>query len=89
MQIELALRKVPFEYQKELDVIYKGIKLRQKYRADLITHGQIIVELKALKRLSTIEEAQLLNYLKVTKLRVGLLVNFGSTGRLEWKRMVF
>ena len=51
-------------------------------------HTQIIVELKALTRLMGREEAQLLNYLKVTGLQVGLLINFGSVGRLEWKRFV-
>lgn len=50
--------------------------------------GAIIVELKALDRLSGREEAQVLNYLKATGLRVGVLINFGSAGRLEWKRYV-
>jgi GxxExxY protein len=60
----------------------------KEYVADVICHGQIIVELKALDQLSGKEEAQLLNYLKATGLQVGLLLNFGSAGRLEWKRFV-
>jgi GxxExxY protein len=67
---------------------YKGQRLKKEYEADLICYQQIIVELKALDRLSGREEAQLLNYLKATGLRVGLLINFGSVGKLEWQRFV-
>jgi GxxExxY protein len=88
MQIELEGRKIPFEPQKELRISYKRRKLQKEYFADLICYGNIIVELKALDQLSGKEEAQLLNYLKATGLRVGLLVNFGSHGKLEWKRFV-
>ncbi len=56
--------------------------------ADLVCFENIIVELKALDHLSSRDEAQLLNYLKATGLRVGLLINFGSANRLEWKRLV-
>jgi len=86
MKLELANRKIPFEVEKELSVFYKGQKLDIYYRADLICFGQIIVELKALDRLTIKEESQLLNYLSATGLRVGVLVNFGSRGKLEWKR---
>jgi GxxExxY protein len=88
MEIELQSRSVPFESQKRLVIHYKDHQLQKEYAADLVCYGQIIVELKALDRLSGKEEAQLLNYLKATGLRVGLLINFGSTGRLEWKRFV-
>jgi len=88
IEIELRSRNIPFESQKRLVICYKGHELQKEYIADLVCYGQIIVELKALDRLSGKEEAQLLNYLKATGLRVGLLINFGSTGRLEWKRFV-
>ena len=88
MEIELKSRNIPFESQKRLLICYKGHQLQKEYAADLVCYEQIIVELKALDRLSGKEEAQLLNYLKATGLRVGLLINFGSTGRLEWKRFV-
>jgi GxxExxY protein len=88
LQYELADRAIPFEAEKLLPVIYKGRVLDKYYKADLICYGQIILELKALSRLSSVEEAQLLNYLKATGLRVGLLINFGSPGLLDWKRFV-
>jgi len=88
LEIELASRQIPFEPQKTLMIVYKGRALKKAYEADLVCYGQIIVELKALDRLSGKEEAQILNYLKATGLRVGLLINFGSHGRLEWKRFV-
>ena len=88
LEIELQTRNISFESQKHLIVFYKGCQLQKQYIADLICYGQIIVELKALDRLSGKEEAQILNYLKATGMRVGLLINFGSLGKLEWERFV-
>jgi GxxExxY protein len=88
MEIELRQRNIPFEAQRPLSILYKGQRLRKEYIADLICYGQIIVELKALEHLSGREEAQLLNYLKATGYRVRLLINFGNSPRLEWKRFV-
>ena len=70
-----------------LDIHYKNILLDKKYCADFICFDKVIVELKALSKLSSEHEAQLLNYLKATGLQVGLLVNFGAAS-LEHKRMV-
>ena len=88
MEIELRRRCIPFESQKRLTIRYKGQPLLKEYVADLIVFGQIVVELKTFDRLSGREEAQLLNYLKATGMRVGLLFNFGSAVKLEWKRYV-
>src|SRR5436305_14783662 len=88
LELELQARDISFEPQKPLAIFYKGYQLEKLYVADLICYGQIVVELKALDRLSGKEEAQILNYLKATGMRVGLLINFGSSGRLEWKRFV-
>ena len=88
LEIGLQSRSLPFEAQKPLAIHYKGHKLKKEYVADLICYGQIIVELKALDQLSKKEESQLLNYLKATGLRVGLLLNFGSEGKLERKRFI-
>ncbi len=84
---ELRRRQVMFELEVELPVIYKGDDLGCKYRVDLLVGGDVIVELKALKSLGPIEEAQTLNYLKASSLEVGLLLNFGAQ-RLEVQRFV-
>lgn len=88
LEWELTQRKIPYEAQKELSISYKRHALRKTYIADLIVQGKIIVEIKAVGQLTPIEEAQLLNYLKVTGLEVGVLINFHAPHRLEWKRMV-
>ena len=88
MEVELQRRGLPFESQCPLTIFYKGRPLTKLYVADLICFDQIIAELKACDRLTGTEEAQLLNYLKATKKHVGLLINFGSPVRLEWKRYV-
>jgi GxxExxY protein len=87
-EIELGRRGIPFEAQCRLTVYYKGQPLTKLYVADVICFGEIIAELKVCERLTGIEESQLLNYLKATQKRVGLLINFGSPVRLEWKRYV-
>ncbi|MGH2567094.1 MAG: GxxExxY protein [Bacteroidota bacterium] len=88
MEIELSNRGIPSEFLKRLLIQYKGRQLRKEYEADAVCYGKIIVEFKSLDRLTRKEEAQLLNYLKATGFRVGLLINFGSVGTLEWKRFI-
>jgi GxxExxY protein len=88
LEVELGRRGIPFESQKRLTIEYKGELLLKEYVADLILFGQIIAELKTCEHLSGREEAQILNYLKATGMRVGLLFNFGSAVKLEGKRYV-
>ncbi len=88
MIIESKKNKVPHETQVELEIKYKDEKLYKKYVADYIGFGKIIVEFKCIQKLTNNEEAQIINYLKVTGYKVGLLINFGSKGKLEWKRYV-
>ena len=85
--IELQSRALPFVAQPTIKIAYKGHILAKEYIPDFICYDQIVVEIKAIKTLTTIEQAQLLNYLKATKKPVGLLLNFGAP-KLEWKRMV-
>jgi len=85
LEIEFQDNNIPFEPQKRINISYKNRTLNQDYIADFLCFCSIIVEIKAIKRITEIEEAQLLNYLKATKLQLGLLVNFGSK-KLEWKR---
>lgn len=89
MEIETAARKIPALPEQKLYIEYKGTPLKKFYEADLICYDKIIVEIKALDKLTSREEAQILNYLKATGMRVGILINFGSHQNLEWKRMVF
>jgi len=72
---ELELRGIRYERQKELPIEYKGIKLGCGYRIDVIVANSLILELKACERLERIHQAQLLTYLKLTDLKVGLLIN--------------
>ena len=73
---ELNQAKIPFKLQVELPVGYKQIKLDCGYRIDVLIDGQLIVELKSLDQLLKIHEAQLLTYMKLAKVRIGLLINF-------------
>ena len=74
--IELGKRNIPFERQKEVNIEYRGIKLESKYRIDLVISKKVIVELKTVEELAPIHDAQILSYLKLTGLKVGLLINF-------------
>ncbi len=88
MALEQTERQTPFQREVELPIHYKSIKLATTYRADFICFGNIIVELKALSRLTNIEQAQVINYLKATGFHRALLINFGAPS-LEYKRLVF
>ena len=85
--IELAHLGIPVERQKVFPVYYKG-ELAGAYIADIVVDGKIILELKSAVRLTGVMEAQLINYLRLSKVSVGYLVNFRNS-RVEWKRFVF
>ena len=87
LAVELTKQEIPFEREKEINIIYKDIYLNKKYCVDFLCYDKILLELKALCSLSSENESQLLNYLKASQLRLGLIVNFG-TPKLEYKRMV-
>ena len=88
LAIELEKRQIPFVAQLPIGISYKGRTLAKEYITDFICFDQVIVEIKAVKQLTSVEDAQLLNYLKATGKPVGLLLNFGSP-KMDWKRMVF
>jgi len=88
LELELARRAIPFASKARLPLFYRGHPLRKHYEADLIVFGEIVVELKAAKTLTTEHDAQLINYLRATRKRVGYLVNFGMFPLLQWKRLV-
>ena len=87
-EIELTGRRIPFVAQQPISVRYKGMTLKKQIFADLVCFERIIVEIKALPHLSGTESAQLLNYLEGTGFQIGVLINFGSHGKLEWNRTV-
>ncbi len=76
---ELSIRQIAFERQKALPVFYKGVKLDCGYRLDIVVKKLVIIELKAVNQIAPIHDAQLLNYLKLSKLKLGLLINFNVT----------
>ena len=88
MEKELKISGIPFSAQQELKLQYKSEPLEQTYRPDLICFGLIIVELKAVKELADEHRAQVHNYLKASKLELGLLVNFGHYPSVEIERIV-
>jgi GxxExxY protein len=73
---ELALRGIPFRSQVELPVEYKGVRLDCGYRIDLVVDNRVLVELKSVERFVAVHEAQLITYLRLSRLHVGLLINF-------------
>ena len=85
---EFSLQRIPNKAQPIIDILYKEVLLEKKYQPDFICYDEVIVEIKAVSSLSGVEEAQLINYLKATGLKVGLLINFGSKS-LEHKRFVY
>lgn len=83
---ELRLANIKVDQQKEIAVIYKGENVGE-YFADLLVENEVLVELKAIKQLTEIQEAQLMNYLKATNKKIGLLINFG-TPKVQITRLV-
>ncbi|MBC2724491.1 MAG: GxxExxY protein [Desulfosporosinus sp.] len=88
LEREFVSQGVRFKSQPVIEISYKGKVLNKIYQPDFICFDEIIIEIKALSKLSGLEEAQLINYLKATRLQVGLLINFGSKS-LEYKRFVY
>ncbi len=85
---EFAARGIPFTSQSELRLMYKNTPLKHSYKPDLICYGQIIIELKAIKQVATDHKAQVINYLKATGMKLGLLVNFSTYPNAEIIRLI-
>jgi len=85
--VELSRASILFSREKKFEITYKGVILVHPYYADFVVWDKIIFEAKAIEKLTDAHVKQVLNYLAASKLRVGLVVNFGSDS-LEWKRVV-
>lgn len=88
LEKEFGIQQIPYVAWPELQLAYRGYPLKQTYRPDFLCYGKIIVELKAVKALAPEHEAQVLNYLKASNNKVGLLVNFGSYPKAMIRRFV-
>ncbi|MBQ8761259.1 MAG: GxxExxY protein [Bacteroidales bacterium] len=88
LEIEFKIRNIPYEREVPLEVYYKGERLHKRYIADFVCYDDIIIELKAVDAITNDHVAQILNYLKITKSPLGILVNFGNKRKLEWSRYI-
>lgn len=88
LAVEFTRRGIPFEREKRLELSYKGTKLNKTYSPDFVCYGQIVLELKVVTQISGPEASQLINYLKIMKMRLGIIANFGHPRKLEWKRYI-
>ncbi len=88
LMLELGYRRIPFVAKPKLPIYYKSVLLTKKYEPDLVLHEKIILEIKAVSSLNDDHRAQVHNYLKASSFKVGLLVNFGKAGDLEYERIV-
>ena len=88
LEIELKMRNIPHVSQQSLNIFYKDQPLKKTYIPDLVVFNAIIVELKAVSSLTFEHEAQLLNYMRITRQPIGYLLNFAPIAKLEWKRFL-
>ena len=86
LAVELAARGIEFEKQKSFSILHRDREVGT-FVPDLVVFGKVIVDLKSIKRITEVERGQMLNYLRVTDLKVGLIINF-SNPKLEWERLV-
>ena len=88
LEMELESRAIPFRTKQELKCFYKGRELKKRFVPDLFVFDCLVVELKSVSAIAPEHEAQLINYMRITKQPVGYLINFGYKGELEWKRFI-
>ena len=88
LEREFTIEQIPFKAQPIIQIRYKGQLLNKTYQPDFVCYEEILAEIKAISGLTGLEEAQLINYLKATGLKIGLLLNFGAKS-LEHKRLAY
>lgn len=87
LEQELRERAIPFTREKEFPVVYKGLRLSKMYKVDFVCFDKIILELKATDKIPPVYASQVLNYLKLSNLKLGFVINFGERS-LCWERIV-
>jgi GxxExxY protein len=88
LEIEFKLRDIPYEREKRFNIVYKGNLLEQQYIADFVCYGKIIIELKSVSEVTDVHRAQVINYLKITSLRLALLQNFNVSTLQAAERII-
>jgi len=88
LEIEFRRKNIPFESQKDLEILYDGFTLSSKYIVDIICYKKIIIELKAVSNITNHHKAQLMNYLAATGFNLGILINFNSFPKADIIRIV-
>ena len=88
LEIEFKLRDIPYEREKRFNIVYKGNLLEQQYIADFVCYGKIIIELKSVSEVTDVHRAQVINYLKITGLRLALLQNFNVSTLQAAERII-
>lgn len=84
--VEFRLKGIPYEQQRKFDILYKTVQVGE-FIPDLIAGHAVVVDTKVIDRITDLERGQMLNYLRITKLRVGLIINFHQP-KLEWERII-
>ena len=86
LAVEFGLRGIPFTQQENFPVLYKSVEVG-RYIPDLIAFGKVVVDTKVIEKITDLEKGRMLNYLRITGIKVGLILNFKHP-RLEWARVV-
>ncbi|MBD3343664.1 MAG: GxxExxY protein [Chitinivibrionales bacterium] len=88
LEIEFENQSIPYISQPEIRIKFKKRELKSKYKPDFLCYDRIVVELKSVSKLTDEHRAQILNYLKATNMKIGLLINFGHFPKLEYERFI-
>ena len=88
LELEFIRQKIPFIAQQIITLEYKGTQLKQIYKPDFICYNKIILEIKALDKLAPEHESQVINYLRASNMKLGILINFGSYPKATSKRLI-
>lgn len=86
LEMEFQSRGIPYEREKELEILYKGVPIKTRYFADFICYGEVVVELKTVEEIADVHRAQVIHYLKATNLKRGLIINFKNKS-LQYERI--